>query len=95
MLQSSVSPGQFSRIVFCIASKLRSDLDSSLREPSATKENDPGQTAVAAAARVFVFSRAFLGALGFSQVFFSFLLHRLSRTAPYSKLFDIFELLKC
>ena len=29
--------------------------------------------AVAAAARVFVFSRAFLGALGFSQVFFSFL----------------------
>ena len=29
--------------------------------------------AVAAAARVFVFSRAFLGALGFSRVFFSFL----------------------
>ena len=29
--------------------------------------------AVAAAARVFVFSKAFLGALGFSQVFFSFL----------------------
>ena len=29
--------------------------------------------AVAAAARVFVFSRAFLGALRFSQVFFSFL----------------------
>ena len=29
--------------------------------------------AVAAAARIFVFSRAFLGALGFSQVFFSFL----------------------
>ena len=29
--------------------------------------------AVAAAARVFVFSRAFLGVLGFSQVFFNFL----------------------
>ena len=29
--------------------------------------------AVAAAARVFVFSKAFLGALGFSRVFFSFL----------------------